>query len=183
MGLICWGAYLRGGYLRRKEKCFRDQFSVDCVVKVKSRITGHHVYKYLYEIGEELSCFRERNNRFSDNAIVVQKDEVVEVPKKGSKKRKRCENAIVGHMPEPLSEIIAPLIDSSKITKVIAIITDQHRPAPEGTWVPGGGIEIPCLFKIFTSKEQKKIIRKLLKAGMTLKGNDSLIVYIYSCRG
>ena len=106
-------------------------------------------------------------NRFSDNAIVVQKDEVVEVLKKGSKKRKRRENAIVGHMPELLGEIIAPLIDSSKITTVIAIITDQHRQAPEGTWVTGGGIEIPCLFKIFTSKEHKKMIRKLLK------GNDS----------
>ena len=38
----------------------------------KSRIKGH-VYNYQYEIGEELVCFRERRNRFRDNAIAVQK--------------------------------------------------------------------------------------------------------------
>ena len=41
--------------------------------EVKSRIIGHHVYNYQYEIGEELVCFRERRNRFSENTIVVQK--------------------------------------------------------------------------------------------------------------
>ena len=61
-----------------------------CAAEVTSRIKGHHAYNYQCEIGEELVCFRERRNRSSENAIVVQKAlGESECKKKKKKKRKR----------------------------------------------------------------------------------------------
>ena len=76
--------------------------------EVKSRIKGHHVYNYQYEIGEELVCFRERSYRFSENAIAVQK--ALGDSQCNKKKKKKAEE-VVGHIPESLSEVLSPLMD------------------------------------------------------------------------
>ena len=48
--------------------------------------------------------------------------------------------------------------DKKERTKMDDIVV-EHIPeslkAPEGTWVPGGGIEIPCVYKIFSGKINK----------------------------
>ena len=100
-----------------------------CVASVKSRIKGHHAYNYPYTIGEEITCFRERRNRFSDNAIVVKKviDNEDKDPCKKKKKKKKPEEVIVGHVPESVSEVLSPLMDSWTIIRISAVIDAEHR--------------------------------------------------------
>ena len=44
-----------------------------------------------------------------------------------------------------------------------AVIDGVHRRAPEGTWIPGGGIELPCTHFLYGAKIHKRCIRKLIK--------------------
>ena len=45
-----------------------------------------------------------------------------------------------------------------------AVITGGKRRAPEGTWVPGGGIELPCTYYIYAAKTHKNFsVTKLKK--------------------
>ena len=43
------------------------------IASITSRIKGHHVFQYNYEVGEEFVCCLESGNPYSpgDNAIVV----------------------------------------------------------------------------------------------------------------
>ena len=41
-------------------------------------------------------------------------------------------------------------------------MTGQSRSAPEGTWVQGGGLEIPCFYEVFL-KEGLPDLKKSLK--------------------
>ena len=50
-----------------------------------------------------------------------------------------------------------------KIYVVKAIVTENHRVAPEGKWVPGGGIEIPCNFELYGPKMYKRYVRNTIK--------------------
>ena len=43
-----------------------------------------------------------------------------------------------------LVRVMAPRLDSSEVTHRSATNYSVPRPAPEGVWVLGGGIEIPC---------------------------------------
>ena len=45
-------------------------------------------------------------------------------------------------------------------------MTGGKRRAPEGTWVPGGGIELPCTYiyiYIYAAKTHKNYIRNKIK--------------------
>ena len=44
-----------------------------------------------------------------------------------------------------------------------AVIDGVHRRAPEGTWIPGGGIELPCTYFLYGAKIHKRCIRKLIE--------------------
>ena len=41
--------------------------------------------------------------------------------------------------------------------------TGEKRHVPEGTWVPGGGIELPCIYHIYAAKAHKKYICEKLE--------------------
>ena len=146
-----------------------------CAAEVKCRIKGHHVYNYQYEIGEELVCYRERRNRFSENAIVIPKALGDSEFKK--KKKKKAEEVIVGRIPESLSEVLSPLMDCSTIIRITAIIDAEHRRVPEGTWIPGEGIEIPCTYKIYSANINKRTIRRNIRAENVV--NVSSVMYTY----
>ena len=50
-------------------------------------------------------------------------------------------------------------------------ITGEERKAPEGTWVLGGGIELPCSYFIYGNRKKKADVRgKLRKAERSLYG-------------
>ena len=87
---------------------------------------------------------------------------------KGPCKKKKSAEVIVGHVPELLSEVLSPLMDFWAAVRVVAVIDAEHRRAPEGTWTPGGGIEIPCTYKIYTAKVRKKTVRAKIRAAQNL---------------
>jgi len=67
-----------------------------------------------------------------------------------SKKQKKNGNSgqeqTVGHMPDRLAEVLyKPSIYNNVLVSCRG--TGQSRSAPEGVWVQGGGIEIPCAYE------------------------------------
>ena len=132
------------------------------IANIKSRIKVHHVNNYDYKIGEELQCKIETENKYSDHAILV-------LAKKNNKKLKgeACgksdEWTTVGHVPDVFAQVLFPLMKTWKLYVVKAIVLENHRVAPEGKWVPGGGIEIPCKYELYGPKIHKKLVRKLIK--------------------
>ena len=142
--------------IKAQAEIFNDNMACICVAEIRSRIKWHHVYAYKYVVGEVLSCTREIQNRYSQNAIAVNA-----VTGKGERNKNKLD-IIVGHISEALSEVLASFMDTFNIHSITATINGQHRRAPEGTWVPGGGIEIPCTYKIYAPKIHKKDIRNAI---------------------
>ena len=68
----------------------------------------------------------------------------------------------LGYVPEALAEKFFPLMKQWKIYEIKDIITGEKRRAPEGTWVLGGGIELPCKYYLYGPKVHKCIVRKSL---------------------
>ena len=75
-------------------------------------------------------------------------------------KQDKQKERIVGHVPEPLAKILYPMMKKWQILSMKAVITGEKRRAPEGTWVPGGGVELPCIYYVYAAKIHKKNIRK-----------------------
>jgi len=46
------------------------------------------------------------------------------------------------------------------LTSMMGEITREARKALEGSWVIGGGIELPCVYDIYGSKKHKAQVRK-----------------------
>ena len=103
-------------------------------------------------------CSPEPDNRHSKgkNAIIVKKPD---------------EDAVLGHVPDALSQIICPMLKDGTIERMTGEITGEERKAPEGTWVLGGGIELPCSYFIYGNRKKKADVRgKLRKAERSLYG-------------
>ena len=118
------------------------------VAKISSRVKGHHIYQYNYTVGEDFSCAMEPSNICSKNAIAV---------------KEKKSNKIVGHIPEPLAKIIYLLMKSWKVYEITCIITGQSKKAPEGTWVLGGGIELPCRYFLYGPKISQKVYKRQIR--------------------
>ena len=104
------------------------------------KILKDHVYRSGAWVGDTFECQLEPENTQSTgrNAIkVVQTD-----------------GSIVGHVHEPVARRLAPLIRGAS-----AEVIGTSRPAPEGTWTQGGGIEIPCKYILKRNKAYKKNVR------------------------
>ena len=113
-----------------------------------SRIKGHLAYNHDYFVGEELICGLEFTNKYSHNSIEV---------------KSRNKDVTAGHLPETLAAILFQLRKAWKVYEIQAKITGKSRRAPEGTWVLGGGMEIPCQYTIIEPKIHKKNCRKELR--------------------
>ena len=46
----------------------------------------------------------------------------------------------------------------------MCIITGHSGAAPEGVWVQGGGIKIPCLYDVEIQEEVSQYVQKSLRA-------------------
>ena len=110
-----------------------------------SRSKGHHVFKSSSGTGDTFMCEREHANRHSAMAIAV---------KKGAQ--------TVGHVPERLARILTPMLEDGRLIKIDGWITGPERPAPEGVWRTGGGIELPCCYVLHGTKEDRKGVRECL---------------------
>ena len=90
--------------------------------------------KVVQSLNSNYSCIPEADNNYSKHAIVVQKIS-------------SNNTQMIGHVPDKLAEILFNPLAQDAI-KLSCRITEQSRPAIEGTWVQGGGIEIPCIYEI-----------------------------------
>ena len=69
----------------------------------------------------------------------------------------QTDGSIVGHVHEPVARRLAPLIRGGEVSHASAEVIGTSRPAPEGTWTQGGGIEIPCKYILKGNKAYKKM--------------------------
>ena len=99
-------------------------------------------------MGEDFSCTVKPSNIYSKNAIAV---------------KEKNSNKIVGHIPDPLAKILYPLMKSWKVYEIMCTITGQSKKALEGTWVLGGGIELPCRYFLYGPKIRKREVSKCIK--------------------
>ena len=88
-----------------------------------------------------------------DNAIAVR------TKVEGTDKKE----VVVGHVPEPLAQILGPMLKDETKHCITAKITGEKRGAPEGVWVQGGGIELPCRYFLYRPKESKARVRSALR--------------------
>ena len=92
------------------------------------RVKGYHVF----ELVDLEKTFFDReahnNNLHSKVAIKVKLD---------------TDGSVIGHVPDGLAAILAPLLDSGTVTSVTGTITRPPRSAGEGVWAVGGGMELP----------------------------------------
>ena len=119
-----------------------------CHAVLTSRIKGHHAYNHDYFVGEELICELEFTNKYSHNSTEV---------------KSKNKDVTVGHVLEALAAILLPLRKVWKAYEIQPKITGKSQRAPEGTWVLGGRIEIPCQYTIIGPKTHKKNCRKELR--------------------
>lgn len=119
------------------------------LAKINSTIKGYHVYRNCCEPGDILTCTLEPENKHSRNPIKVSTQEET-----------------VGHVPETLAKVLAPELARETILSMEAEVTGPPTDAPEGKWVLGGGIEIPCSYKIYGMKNKKSELRKKIRDAM-----------------
>ena len=109
-----------------------------------SRVKGHHVFRSNIGRGDSFVCERERINAYSDVAIVAKRRSLV-----------------IGHVPEGLAKILTPILEDGRLKKIDGWITGPERPAPEGTWRMGGGIELLCCYVLHGLKESRNDVRSV----------------------
>ena len=61
--------------------------SSELLLRVSSKIKGHHVYQYNYHIGEKVTCEIDKGNQMSSNAVAVLSKQ----------------SEMIGHLPEQLA--------------------------------------------------------------------------------
>ena len=62
-----------------------------------------------------------------------------------------CSN--VGHVPDLLACVLAPMLDGGKVEHVEGTVTGVAKSAPEGVWVIGGSIAFPCEYVLYGAKK------------------------------
>lgn len=112
----------------------------------RSRVKGHHMYRN-GTAGDSFSCSREPYNAHSPVAIVATLGD----------------GAVLGHVPDRMAQVLAPLLDSGEVERMEGTITGPSRSAPEGTWVRGGGLEHPCQYVLYGRKKYRGSVRQTLK--------------------
>ena len=108
---------------------------------VTSSIKGFHVYRRSPDIGEKLKCVLKETNRHSNRAIKVVGDA----------------NEAIGHVPDGLSDVVAPVLKKEIVLSVETEVTGHPRDAAEAKWTLGGGIEVPCICRFYGPKKNLEI--------------------------
>ena len=123
----------------------KSNMAVCMLVSVKSVIKEITCIGYLTHRAQNM-CNLEPENEHSDSAIIV---------KKG--------NITVGHIPEGLCQPLTQLFQDGNIVDIECVITGEPRSAEEGTFVQGGGLEIPCTYRLFGLREKKVHVCSVIK--------------------
>ena len=113
----------------------------------RCRVKGYHVFR-AGGPGENFFGEREAHNLHSKAAIKV---------------KLNTDGSVIGHIPDGLAAVLAPLLDSGTVTSVTGTITDPPRSAAEGVWAVGGGIELPCEYALHGAKKDRSHVRTALR--------------------
>ena len=94
-------------------------------------------------MGKKRECVRELESQHSEHIMSVHS-------KKNNERTK-----INRHIPYPLAKVVDRLMSEWKDFQVIHKIDVKNMVPVEGTRVPGGVIEIPCIYYLHGTKVQK----------------------------
>ena len=108
------------------------------LLSVKSAVKGYHVYRNQFPIGTILERLQEPENKYSFSAIIVKKGET-----------------FIGHLPKGLCQLSTKLFNDGCVVNISAEISGPPQPSTNGIYVKGGGIEVPCSYKLNGSSERK----------------------------
>ena len=97
---------------------------------------------------EKTFCEREVHKLQSKTAIKVKLD---------------TDGSVIGHIPDGLAAVLAPLLVSGTVTSVTGTITGPPRSATEGVWAVGGGIELPCEYALHGATKDRSHVRTALR--------------------
>ena len=64
-------------------------------------------------------------------------------------------NETIGHLLDRLSKVVAPALKKEIVLSAETEVIGHPRDAAEGKWTLGGGIEVPCIYRIYGSKNSK----------------------------
>ena len=64
-------------------------------------------------------------------------------------------NETIGHLRDRLSKVVAPALKKEIVLSAETEVIGHPRDAAEGKWTLGGGIEVPCIYRIYGSKNSK----------------------------
>lgn len=138
--------------------------------KLTSKVKGHHVYNSDCSIGDKFACQPEPHNRHrkNENAIIVIKSELKE------SEQEKAKGNIIGHVPNALAQNTCPFLKDGTVTSMTSEITAEARKAAEGTWVLGGGVELPCVYYVFGNRKHKvQVWKQIGEAQSALCGPSS----------
>ena len=108
---------------------------------------GYQVFFELVDL-EKTFFEREAHNLHSKVAIKVILD---------------TDGSVIGHVPNGLAAVLAPLLDSGTVTSVTGTIKGPPTSAAEGVWAVGGGIELPCEYALHGAKKDCSHVRIALR--------------------
>ena len=74
-------------------------------------------------------------------------------------------------MPRTVAANVTELYNTGHVIHVTAKITDDPTRAPGGTFIPGGGIVVPCIYKLYGNENGKPYVRGKL-ANATFATSD-----------
>ena len=109
----------------------------------RCRVKGYHVFR-AGGPGENFFV-REAHNLHRKAAIKVKLD---------------TDGSVIGHVPDGLAAVLAPLLDSGTVTSVTGTITGPPR---SGVWDVGGGMELPCEYALHGAKKDRSHVRTALR--------------------
>ena len=64
----------------------------------------------------------------------------------------------IGQVSDSFANVVHGLMSEWKVLRVVAIIDGKHKGALDGTWVHGGGIEIPWVYFLYELKVHKSSV-------------------------
>ena len=76
---------------------------------------------------------------------------------------------MIGHIPERLGRILTLMLGDGRLRKIDGWTTGPERPAPEGVWRTGGGIELPRCYVLYGLKESRKGVRECVRDSSSKK--------------
>ena len=130
-----------------------------------SRVKGDHNYNAKPKINAKCVYYLQPANSYSSQCYRCQDK------RRPPNSAEPDSDVKVGQVPDAQANVLYRQCEFGYII-MTCIINDHSRAVPEGVWVQGGGIEIPCLYDVEIQEEVSRDVRKCLKENLkSLRAN------------